>query len=74
MSNKTFDTLRFIQSIILPIAAFISALTEIFGLPWGVEVAAALGALDILFGAVVEAARKSYHARIAGESIIPKDE
>lgn len=74
MSNKTFDTLRFIQSIILPIAAFISALTEIFGLPWGVEVAASLGALDILFGAIVEAARKAYNARIAGESILPKDE
>ena len=72
MSNQTFNTLRFIEQLILPIATFISAISEIFGFAWGVEVAAALGAVNILMGAVIEAARNSYNAKIeSGE--IPKE-
>lgn len=61
MSNKAFDTLRFIQSIIVPIAAFITGLSEIFGFKLGLEIAAAVALLDGLLGAVVQALRTVYN-------------
>ena len=63
MSNKVFDTLRFIQSLILPLAALISGLTEIFGFSWGVECAAALGVIDVFMGAFINEARKAYNKK-----------
>lgn len=67
MSNETFDTLRFIQSIIMPLSAFVSGLTELFGFQYGVEIAAALVLFDGFFGAVVQALRKSYNDQLADE-------
>lgn len=67
MSNKTFDTLRFIQSIIMPLSAFVSGLTELFGFRYGVEIAGALVLFDGFFGAVVQALRKSYHDKLTEE-------
>lgn len=60
MSNKTFDTLRFIQSMIVPLATFISILSERWGFAYGVEVAFALTAFNTFFGIMVENWRKAY--------------
>lgn len=60
MSNKTFDTLRFIQSMIVPLATFISILSERWGFVYGVEVAFALTAFNTFFGIMVENWRKAY--------------
>lgn len=67
MSNKTFDTLRFIQSIIMPLSAFVSGLTELFGFRYGAEIASALVLFDGFFGVVVQALRKSHNDRRADE-------
>lgn len=61
MSNKTFDTLRFIQSMIVPLASFVSILSERWGFGYGIEVAFALTAFDTLFGVLVENLRKAYN-------------
>ena len=61
MSNKTFDTLRFIQSMIVPLATFVSILSERWGFAYGVEIAFALTAFDTFFGILVENWRKSYN-------------
>lgn len=65
MSNKTFDTLRFIQSMIIPFATFISVLSERWGFAYGVEIAFALSAFNTLFGVLVDNWRKSYNEEIA---------
>ena len=65
MSNKTFDTLRFIQSLIVPFATFISVLSERWGFAYGVEVAFALSAFNTLFGVAIENWRKIYNDRKA---------
>ena len=61
MSNKTFDTLRFIPSMIVPLASFISILSERWGFAYGVEIAFALTAFNTLFGIMVENWRKAYN-------------
>ena len=61
MSNKTFDTLRFIQSMIVPLASFISILSERWGFAYGVEIAFALTAFNTLSGIMVENWRKAYN-------------
>ena len=73
MSNKTFDTLRFIQSIIIPISAFITGLSEIFGFKLGLEIAAAVALLDGLFGAVIQGLRNVYNLKSANEPSEPTD-
>ena len=61
MSNKTYDILKFIAQLILPLASFISALAEIWGFAYGVEIAATLTALDTFAGFVLRAASKKYY-------------
>jgi hypothetical protein len=63
MSNRTFDTLRSIESIVLPLVTFLSGLAEIWGFPYGVQIAATLALCNALMGGLLEAARKIYRAR-----------
>lgn len=60
MNSKTYDTLKFISAIIAPISVFIASLTEIWGLPYGAQIAATMAALDALFGAIVVIASNRY--------------
>ena len=61
MSNKTFDIIRFIAELILPLSALISGLSESWGFAWGIEVAATLVLLDTFAGAFIGIARKIYN-------------
>lgn len=61
MSNKTFDIIRFIAELILPLSALISGLAETWGFAWGIEVAATLVLLDTFAGAFIGIARKIYN-------------
>lgn len=61
MSNKTFDTIRIIAELILPLSALISGLAETWGFAWGIEVAATLVLLDTFAGAFIGIARKIYN-------------
>lgn len=60
MTNKTFDTLRFITEIIGYIVTFALAVSEIVGFKFGTEAAAISAALMTCLGSIVEAARRSY--------------
>lgn len=64
MSNKTFDLIRFIAELILPLSALISGLSETWGFAYGMEIAGTLVLLDAFAGAVVIAARKIYKKKI----------
>lgn len=68
MSNKVFDTIRFIQQLIVPLTIFITALSDIFGWEWGIYVVATLAAANTFLGSAIEAWRKSYNNELkAGE-------
>ena len=60
MSNKTYDTLKFIALLIAPIVTFLASLVDIWGIPYGSQIVASLAALDVLVGAVVAIAKAIY--------------
>lgn len=64
MSNKVYDTLKFIAGLILPLAAFISALSEIWGFSYGAEIAATLTALDTFAGVALRVASNNYYKKL----------
>lgn len=64
MENKTFDTLRTIQSIFVPLATFLIALTDIWKVPYAVQIAATIAGLNVMFGAIIENLRKKYNQNL----------
>ena len=63
MTNKTYDLIRTIGEIAVPVIAFITAICTIWQVPHCAEVTATLTALDTLIGAVVMILRKKYNAQ-----------
>lgn len=61
LSNKTYDILKVIALIVLPVSEFISALGGIWGLPICTELAATLVALDAMLGAILKISSDRYH-------------
>ena len=56
MSNKTYDTLKFISQIVAPLIVFVSAILPVWNVPYQVQITATLAALDVFIGAVVSVA------------------
>ena len=69
MSNRMFDTLRFLEAIIMPLVTFLTGLTEIWGFAYGMEITATLALCNALCGALIEAARKLYNELYARHKI-----
>lgn len=67
MTNKTYDTMKLISLLIAPIVVFITALVQIWGIPYGAEIVATIGAIDVLFGAIVVIAKKKYDGKLDEE-------
>lgn len=61
MSNKTYDILKFIALLILPVSELISALASVWGIPYGAEIVATLVAVDVFMGALVKIAADGYN-------------
>ena len=61
MNNKTFNLIRTIGEIAVPVIAFVTAICTIWNIPHCAEVTATLTALDTLIGAVVMILRKRYN-------------
>ena len=53
LSNKTYDIIKFIALLIAPIATFVAALVDIWGIPYGSQIVATISALDVFVGALV---------------------
>ena len=67
ISNRTYDTIKFVSLIIAPIVTFASALATIWG--WGdvgTKVVATISALDVLVGAVVVILKAIYEKQKGG--------
>lgn len=62
MKNKTYDTLKFIAQVVLPlVATFIASLFEIWNLPFGVQISATIMAIDTLLGGILMKLSNNYH-------------
>lgn len=68
MSNKTYDTLRFISLVIAPICVFFGVIANAWNIPYGDAVSATLAGIDVLFGAIVEIARRIYYKELNDET------
>ena len=64
MSNRAFDTLRFIAEIILPACATLyAALAGIWGWPYAEAIVGTIAAVDTFLGAIVIGLRKAYNKK-----------
>lgn len=61
MSNKTYDILKKIALMIVPLCTFVATLGDIWGIPHNVEIASTLAALDTLIGALLHISSMNYY-------------
>ncbi len=63
-SNKAFDILKWVALVALPaLAIFVSRLFPIWNLPLGEEIAATIGAVDFLLGALLGVSTVQYNMK-----------
>ena len=67
LSNKTYDTIKFIALLIAPIATFVAALVDIWGIPYGSQIVATISALDVFVGALVVILKTIYEKTKEGK-------
>ena len=61
MSNKTYDTLKWIAQILLPaIGTLYFAIAQIWGLPYAEQIVGTIMALDAFLGAILGVSTKAY--------------
>ena len=61
MTNKTFDTLRTIEAIFVPLCTFAIAMLDNWDVPHAAQIAATIAGLNTAFGAIIESLRKAYN-------------
>lgn len=61
MSNRTYDIIKMVSLIAVPIVAFISALCSIWNVPHSEQITATLTAIDTLLGAIVVILSREYN-------------
>lgn len=61
MSNKTYDTIKLISLIAVPILAFIGSICTIWHVNHSAEITATLTAIDTLLGALVVIFAREYN-------------
>ena len=60
MNEKLYDILKLIGRIILPLGTFISAICQIWGLPYGDKITATLAAMAALINAILGVSSAAY--------------
>lgn len=60
MSNATYDKLKIIALLVLPIGTFLSTICGIWGIPYADQIQQTFIALDVLVGAIVTVANELY--------------
>lgn len=60
-SNKVYDILKYVSLVVLPaIATLYLTISNIWGLPYGSEIAATITAIDTLLGALLGISSQKY--------------
>ena len=66
MSNKAYDTLKFIAQIVLPsIGTLYFALAGIWGFPYGEQIVGTITAIDTFLGALLGLSSVSYNKKVS---------
>lgn len=60
MSDKTYDILKAVGLVAVPVITFLVAIVNIWKIPYGDQIVATLAAVDVLIGAVVTVAKNLY--------------
>lgn len=60
MSNHTYDILKAVGLVAVPVIVFLTALVNIWQIPYGDQIVATLAAVDVLIGAIVSVAKNIY--------------
>lgn len=61
MSNKTYDVLKKISLMLVPLVTFITALTEIWGFKYGSAIGMTISAFAVFMGACLTISTKNYN-------------
>ena len=70
MSNKCYDTLRFIAELLLPaLATLYAALAGIWGLPYAEAIVGTIAAIDTFLGAFVAYGKVKYDKKIKNATV-----
>ena len=65
MNDRVYDTLKAVGLVAVPVIAFVTALINIWGIPFGDQIVATLAAVDVLIGAIVTVAKGQYDRKKA---------
>lgn len=60
MSDKMYDTIKWIGLLTVPTITFLTTIVNILGLPYGDQLVMILAAIDVFVGAVVAIANSQY--------------
>lgn len=75
MSDKVYDTLKYVAQIVLPaVGTLYFAIAQIWGLPYGEAVVGTITASDTFLGALLGISNSKYNIKKAGESIERNDD
>ena len=62
ISNRTYDKLKPVCLILLPLLTFLATVVTIWNVPHAHEIAATVAAIDTLIGTLLKLSSDSYHA------------
>lgn len=66
MKNKTYDILKFIAQVVLPlVATFYVTLAELWGLPFPTEISGTIMAVDTLLGSILMKLSSDYNKKVS---------
>ena len=70
MSNSTYDRIKYIALIFMPaLETLVIALTQIWGFPHGMAVAATIAAVGVFLGALVKRSSDKYAEAVKTEEL-----
>lgn len=65
MSNKTYDILKYVVTIVLPaLTTLWLTLASIWGLPYGEPIGATMGAITVFLGALIGVSSAKYNSKL----------
>ena len=66
MKNSTYDFLKIIAQVILPlVATFYVTLAELWGLPFSTEISGTIMAVDTLIGGILMKLSNNYNKKVS---------
>lgn len=60
MSNKTYDTIKLVALMCVPLVTLLTSLSEVWGYQYGAQIAATVSAVGIFLGAAVKMLSDNY--------------